>query len=176
MNKIGVLLLMALLSIGFRGTAMAFTVNSSPLSANMWMSYAGGSSSDTFTLKLNAFDPSGINKCSSAQLIVSFAGSDNPFDSYAFAGISESNKNTIFQVTDSLPMIIPISADGLIGLNSTGQLTFTLTRYSGDFTFKTAMLAVTTSTTPPVPVPSACWLFGTTLIGLHVVRRQIIRI
>ena len=175
MKKIGVMLLTLLLSIGFTGRAMAFTVNSSPVSANMWMSYAGGSSTDTFTLKLNAFNPAGANKCSSAQLTIFFVGSDNPFDSYSFAGVSENNKNTVFQVSDIMPMIIPISQDGLIRLNSTGQLTFTLTRYCGDFTFKTAMLTATTSPAP-VSIPGAFWLFGSASIGFLIMKRKLVTI
>ncbi len=176
MKKIGILSAMVLVMLGFMGTAMAYTTYSSPVAAtDMWMSYAGGSSNDTFTLKLDAFVPSSISNISSAQLILSFANEGNPFDIYEFAGITEGSKSTIFEVKDGSTMIIPISNDGLNNLGSTGQLTFTLTRYCGDFTFKTAKLTADCITkTPPVPIPATLWLFGPILIGFLVMKRQFV--
>jgi hypothetical protein len=180
MKKLVIISTLVLVIFGFKGTAMAYTSYSSPIAAkDMWMSYAGGSSTDTFTLKLNAFEPGKISVCSSARLILSFAGDANPFHIYEFAGITESSKNTIFEVKDGSTMVIPISKDGLISLNSTGQLAFTLTRYCGDFTFKTAKLTadcITDTVTPPVPIPAALWLFGTTLIGFLAMKRQLVQI
>jgi hypothetical protein len=169
---------MVLVILGFTGTAMAFTSFSSPISApDMWMSYAGGSSSDTFTLKLNAFNPGNISWCSSAQLNLSFADNGNPFDIYEFAGLTQGGKNTIFEVENDSTMIIPISQDGLDSLSSTGQLTFTLTRYCGDFTFKKAWLTADCKTnTSPVSIPATLWLFGPTLIGFLVAKRQFVQI
>lgn len=175
MKKIGIFIATVLVSLGITGTSMAFTLYSSPLTANMWMSYAGGSSSNTFTLKLDGYKPSSMSGCSSAQLVLSFAGDGNPFDSYMFAGIMQGSKKTIFEVKDGSAMIIPISDDGLVSLNTTGQLTFTLTRYCGDFTFKTAKL-IGDSPTPAVPIPAALWLFGPTLIGFQFMRRQFVQI
>jgi hypothetical protein len=175
MKKIKVLIATVLVMLCIAGSSSAFTLYSSPLTANMWMSYAGGSSSNTFTLKLDGYDPSGASGCSSAQLILSFTGDGNPFDSYMFAGITQGSKKTIFEVNDGSAMIIPISDDGLVSLNTTGQLTFTLTRFSGDFTFKTARLKAD-SPTPAVPIPAALWLFGPTLVGFQVMRRQFVRI
>ncbi len=180
MKKIVTLTTMALVILGFMGTAMAFSTYSSAVTAkDMWMSYAGGSSQDTFTLKLNEFDPRNITECSSARLILSFANEGNPFDTYEFAGITESSKKTVFEVKRGSTMVIPISKDGLNGLSSTGQLVFTLTRYCGDFTFKTARLTaefITTAPKPPVPIPTTLWLFGPTLIGFLVMRKQFVHI
>lgn len=178
MKKIGFSLATVLVILGFMGTAMGYDTYSSPVSAtDMWMSYAGGSNSDTFTLKLAAFDPGNISGCSSARLILSFANEGNPFDIYEFAGIKEGSKSTIFQVKDGSSMIIPISNDGLNSLSSSGQLTFTLTRYCGDFTFKTARLSADCKTkTSPVSIPTTLWLFGPTLIGFLVMKRQFIQI
>lgn len=176
MKKIGIISVMVLVILTTMGTAMAYSTNTSPVAEkDMWMSYAGGSSTDTFTLKLDAIDPGKISGYSSARLILSFAGDGNPFHFFEFAGITENSKNTLFEVKDSSTIIIPISKDGLISLNSTGQLTFTLTRYFGDFTFKTAKLTadcITKALTPAVPIPEALWLFGPTLIGFLVMRRQ----
>jgi hypothetical protein len=179
MKKIGILSAIVLVILGFMGTAMAYTTYSSPVSAaDMWMSYAsGGSSKDTFTLNLNAFDPGNISGCTSAQLNLSFSGDGNPFDSYEFAGITQGSTNTIFEVKNGSTMIIPISQDGLNSLSSTGQMTFILTRYCGDFTFKTAWLTADCKTkTSPVSIPTTLWLFGPTLIGFLVMKRQFVQI
>jgi hypothetical protein len=180
MKKIATLTTMVLVILGFMGTAMAFSTYSSAVTAkDMWMSYAGGSSTDTFTLKLNAFDPRNISECSSARLILSFANEGNPFDTYEFAGITEGSRNTVFEVKKGSAMVIPISKDGLNGLSSTGQLVFTLTRYCGDFTFKSARLTadfITTAPNSPVPIPTTLWLFGPTLIGFMFMRRQSVQI
>ena len=177
MKKIGILLVMVSVILCFMGTAIAYTTYSSPVTAaNMWMSYSGGSSNDTFTLMLDSFNSGNISSCSSAQLILSFSNDGNPFDNYEFAGITESGKSTIFEVENGSPMIITISKDGLNTLSSTGQLTFILTRYCGDFTFKTAKLSADcTAKTPPVPIPATLWLFGPTLIGFLFMRRQFVQ-
>jgi hypothetical protein len=178
MKKTGFLLATVLVIFGFMGTAMAYDTYSSPtLEKNMWMSYGGGSNKDTFTLKLNAFNPSSISGFSSARLILSFAGDSNPYDMYEYAGITESSKSTVFEVINGSTMIIPISKDGLNSLSSTGQLVFTLTRYCGDFTIKTAGLTadlVTTAPKPPVPIPATMWLFGPTLIGYLFMKKQFV--
>ncbi|HVN72510.1 MAG TPA: hypothetical protein VMU10_10870 [Desulfomonilia bacterium] len=133
-----------------------------------WMSFANNKSADTFTLKSSDFKPGSGFMITEAILSLSFKDADGPFHLFNYAMISDGASSSWHEVKNGT-MLIPLSKDGINKLNTSGQLTFTLTRLFGCFTFSSAKLTAETS---QVPIPATLWLFGPALIGYLVIRKQ----
>lgn len=175
MKRCFIVVFAAVVILGLTGNGHAcpaYSLTSSTKKVDTWMSFtSGGTDEIDFILALDGFDLSADMDIVSATLFLNFEDDTDLFDLYEFAGIFDGYTNTLCEIKTG-NVVINVSSDGLISLNSKGELTFTLTRMYGDFTCKSAMLAAVCDTVP-VPIPNTLWLFGPTLIGFIGVHRKI---
>lgn len=156
--------------MGLSSNAMAYMASSSAYNAgNLWMApyWEKGVSMSTFSLVLYPKEQGGT--LTDACLVLSFSDDAGRCNGWDFARVSDGSAWSYFDVNTG-NYIIPISQDGLTALNTKGELTFTLERLFGDFTFRSARLVAEESN--PVPIPGAVWLFGSALLILFGWRRR----
>jgi hypothetical protein len=172
MKKGGSIVLAAIMVLGFLGNAGAFSILESDIySPDTWMSYTEGAQGQDFTLSMVDYAPGAGYAITSAILSLTFVDDGGPFDLEEFATLTYGGKTAFYEV-ETGTTVIPISLDGINTLNAGGELTFSLQRYFGDFTFTSAKL---TAEATPVPIPGSLWLMGPALLGFLAMKRTFVR-